>query len=572
MIGARLGNWIIDEEIGRGGMGDVYLAHAAVADGGGPRRAALKVLAGALAQDPGFVARFEREGEVLRRLEHPHIVRFYEAGTQDGQFFYAMEYVNGRNLEELLHEEGRLEWPAVIDLALQVCLALKHAHDRGVIHRDIKPSNLLLQAADGAHRGATGDEPETYALAPDPSATGPLGGVVKLTDFGIAKVFAATHLTATGGVVGTAEYLSPEQAVGKPVTKRSDLYSLGVVLYTLLTGRTPFQGEGVVDLLHKHRFAQFERPSRLVPEIPRELEEAVCQLLEKEPARRPADAGVLHRQLGSVRRKLERKAKQTGVAATGRETLKAPSAAVGAPGRGPGPATLMSRLMRRELEDQNRGGPLSRFFNRPFVLVVLLLLTVGGIVWAFWPVSAETLFRRADAVMHSENPDDWESAWDDLDTLEHRYPDNPHRDQVAQYKQQILDHRAEWQAARDARRAGVTTEAQWFYQEGLRLQQRGDTAAAEKQWRNVVRSFRGVPAEEKWVRLAEQQLDRPGEHILSEEKRWAPVREALKRARTLRDEGKAEDAEAIWQGLEALYSDDPSAKAILEEVRRDRGH
>jgi hypothetical protein len=273
-----------------------------------------------------------------------------------------------------------------------------------------------------------------------------------------------------------------------------------------------------------------------------------------------------------LRRKLERKAKHTGVAPSGRETLKAPSAEVGSPGRGPGPATLMSRLMRQELEEQNRGGPISRFLNRPLILIALLLLTVGGIVWAFWPASAETLFRRADAVMHSENPDDWEGAWDDLDTLEHKYPENPHRDQVRQYKQQILDYRAEWQAARDARRAGVTTEAQWFYEEGLRLQQRGDTAAAEKLWRNLVRSFHGVPAEEKWVRLAEQQLDKPGEHILSEEKRWAPVREALKRARTLRDEGKEQEAEGIWQGLEELYRNDPSAASIVEEVRRDRGH
>src|SRR5258706_486563 len=139
---------------------------------------------------------------------------------------------------------------------------------RGIIHRDLKPSNLLR--------------------APD--------GKVKLTDFGIAKVFAGTHLTATGGVVGTAEYLSPEQATGKPVTKRSDLYSLGVVLYTLLTGRTPFRGE-VMELLHKHRFGQYEQIRRIVPEVPYDMEEIVVQLLEKDPERRPGDAMMLHKQL-----------------------------------------------------------------------------------------------------------------------------------------------------------------------------------------------------------------------------------------------------------------------------------
>src|SRR5207247_977027 len=129
-------------------------------------------------------------------------------------------------------------------------------------------------------------------------------GVLKLTDFGIAKVFAHGHLTATGGVVGTAEFLSPEQAGGKPVSKRSDLYSLGAVLYTLLTGRPPFAGESFLDLLHKHRYGQFDPPGQVVPELPYELDEVICKLLEKDPANRPPDCLVLGRQLDSIRRKL----------------------------------------------------------------------------------------------------------------------------------------------------------------------------------------------------------------------------------------------------------------------------
>src|SRR5205085_11070259 len=148
----------------------------------------------------------------------------------------------------------------------------------GIIHRDIKPPNIMRT-----------DQ-----------------GAIKLTDFGIAKVFASQHLTSTGGVVGTAEFLSPEQAAGKPVSKRSDLYSLGVVLYTLLTGKTPFEGTSFLDLLHKHRFAQFDRPQKLVPDIPYELDEVVCVLLEKDPSNRPADAQVLQRILESIRRKQSR--------------------------------------------------------------------------------------------------------------------------------------------------------------------------------------------------------------------------------------------------------------------------
>ncbi len=222
-----------------------------------------------MAVESGFLARFQREIEILRQLDHPNIVRFRESGQQDTQYYFVMEYVPGPSFETLLTQQRRLPWPEVLDLACQIAPALKHAHDRGIIHRDLKPSNLLRAPTD--------------KNSPDSA------GLVKLTDFGIASVFASPHLTVTGGVVGTAEYLSPEQAAGKPVTRRSDLYSLGVVLYTLLTGRTPFVGDAL-DLLHKHRFAQFDRPVRLVPEVPHELDGIVCHLLEKDPANRPGDS------------------------------------------------------------------------------------------------------------------------------------------------------------------------------------------------------------------------------------------------------------------------------------------
>src|SRR5271154_4232581 len=261
MIGDRLGKWVIYKELGRGGMGRVYLAQEEI----GGRQAALKVLAAELAQESGFLQRFQREIETLAQLEHPNIVRFFESGFENGLYFYAMEYVDGPSLEDDLERTERLPWKDVLDIVLQVCPALKHVHDHGVIHRDLKPANILRNSA----------------------------GVVKLTDFGIAKVFAQGHLTAAGGIIGTADYLSPEQAAGKPVSKRSDLYSLGAVLYTLLTGRPPFVGESFLDLLHKHRYAQFDPPRKIVPELPYELDEVVCQLLEKDPAARPPDCLVL---------------------------------------------------------------------------------------------------------------------------------------------------------------------------------------------------------------------------------------------------------------------------------------
>ncbi len=525
MTANRLGPWVIDEELGRGGMGCVYLAHREPAAEGAPERAAVKVLAAQLAAESGFQERFRREIDILRQLDHPHIVRFYESGVEDGRYWYAMEHVPGPSLEEVREKQGRLPWQEVLDVALQVTPALKHAHDRGIIHRDLKPSNLL--------RAESGEQ----------------AGTVKLTDFGIARLFASDHLTITGSVVGTAEYLSPEQAMGKPVTKRSDLYSLGVVLYTLLTGKTPFEGEPL-ELLHKHRYAQFERPSRLVSGLPPDLEAVVCELLEKEPEKRPPDAGVLYRRLDSLRRKEERKASQAAVETT-----------LHVPGGGVGPATLMSRLMREELEQQKHGGPAKRLLHKPAVLVVLFLVTAGLLTWAFWPASAEGLFRRGAALMASPDPADWERAWEDyFKPLEEKYPDNPHKAEVEEFRRKLEDHQAGREAEKAARRAGPMAEAQWFYQEGLRLRQRGDEAGARRVWKNFIEAFGAVPSERPWVEKARQEL---AAEAKGAKRQLGPVREAVERARRLRAEGQADQADAILSGLRHLYNGDPEAEAIL---------
>jgi serine/threonine-protein kinase len=502
MNGEQLGNWIIDKELGRGGMGRVYLAHEVPP---GDRHAAVKVLAAELAREAGFLHRFEREIETLSQLDHPNIVKFYDSGTHNGVPFYAMEYIEGETFEDLLLAKGRLPWKEVLDMALQVCPALKHAHDRGIIHRDLKPPNLLRTPA----------------------------GLVKLTDFGIAKVFSSTHLTSEGGIVGTAEFLSPEQAAGKPVTKRSDLYSLGVVLYTLLTGRTPFEGETVVDLLHKHRFAQFDRPQERVLDIPLELDDIVCQLLDKDPARRPADAMVLQRKLESIRRKLEGIGRQTLPSARVDATQAYNVADVARPSDEPGPATLMSRLMRQELQRQKRGGPVAQFLNKPWVLAVLLLLCLGLIAWGvFRPKSGGT----------ATEPDEEVSA--DEEALSRALP------RLKKFK--------------------PMTEGQRFYQEGLRLCRDGDLGGAERVWSNLVIAFDGVESEEHWVQLARKGLERLHGRVPDEAHRWDAVDAQLVLARQYRDNREKEKAEAIWQALEALYQNDPSARKILETIKKDR--
>src|SRR5436309_2062267 len=468
-------------------MGRVYLAHEDIAEAdtnpeqtpsNPPRQAAIKILAPDLAQEAGFLRRFQREIDALSLLSHPSIVRFYDSGAIDGHYYYAMEYIAGRNFDELLHEKGRLPWKEVLGLALQVCPALKHAHDHGIIHRDIKPPNLLRTDA----------------------------GVIKLTDFGIAKVFAGKQLTAANTLVGTAEYLSPEQAAGKPVTNRSDLYSLGVVLYTLLVGRPPFEGESVLALLHKHRFSQFDPPDRLIPEMPHDLSDIVCQMLEKDPTKRPPDGLVLLRQFERVRKKYERKEQYTVIRPL--EETQVESEEIGDEEDNPGPATLMSRLMRQELTSQKQGGPVTQFFNRPIVIISLLLVCIGFIAWKAWPrtkTDPNSIFDQGALLMQSDDPGDWNRAWTEyLEPLDRRQLGPERREQLAAFRQMISDHEARRHAI--PRTGDSTSEAQRFYEQGQRLAVAGDAIGARRYWQNVARSFDGVEGESYWVRLSKQGL------------------------------------------------------------------
>jgi serine/threonine-protein kinase len=536
MIGARLGNWIIDVEIGRGGMGRVYLAHEQL-DGGdaaAARRAAVKVLPPELAREGNLLIRFQREIEALRQLRHANIVQFYETGQYQESHYYVMEYVEGKDFDELMRERGRIPWPEVADWAAQICLALKHAHDHGIIHRDLKPANLLVTAA----------------------------GVVKLTDFGIAKLFATSPVTIANTVIGTAEYMSPEQASGKPVTRRSDLYSLGVVVYTLITGGTPFQANSVPEMLHKHRYARFDLPQHFAPELPPEFSALICQLLEKEPDKRPADAFVVHRQLEALRRKRTAPEKQNLPDRSEGQTLSEPSqdtdAEVLEPGMGP--ATLMSKLMRAELEEMNRPGLLGRLLDRTWLLVPLFCLSLGLLIWAVWPRSAEELLRDATRAV-AEN--DTEKAGELLVKLERKYPDHGQAAAIAD-----LRHRIEQiERDRQARRRGPVSppptapltppgDAQFFFLEGWQAARQGDRETARKKWRLVVDGFKGIASQAYWVQQAEAALDN--------DQVFVPVEEAIQKARE-------EKSPQRLKALVELYRsrNDPFDRPVLERLEKE---
>jgi serine/threonine-protein kinase len=281
----RLGPYRVLRKIGRGGMGTVYEG-VHVETG---QSAAIKLLAADLAHQAGFRERFEGEIETLRKLRHPNIVQLFGFGEQDGLLFYSMELVAGSSLEEQLRRGRCFDWRDAVRIGIDMCHALRHAHDRGVIHRDIKPGNLLV--TDDGH--------------------------VKLSDFGIARLFANLRLTGTGGVMGTAEYMAPEQAEGRPVDPRADLYSLGGVLYVLLTRRPLFQGGSFAEILDKQRTERPEPLGQLAPDVPAEIAQLIEQLLEKDPERRIPNAMLLARRLEAV---------EQAVAAVGRTETSDPEA------------------------------------------------------------------------------------------------------------------------------------------------------------------------------------------------------------------------------------------------------
>ncbi len=265
----HLGPYKIGPRLGRGGMGAVL--EGVNSETG--EAAAVKVLNPHLADDEGFCQRFELEIETLKKLKHPNIVRMLGYGQQDGYLFYAMELVRGHSVEEELQQGRRFNWREVVQYSVKLCKALRHAHDHGVIHRDIKPANLLL----------TEDESD-----------------IKLTDFGIARLFGNNRLTMDGALVGTAEYMSPEQASGERVTPQSDLYSLGGVMFAMLAGRPPFRAFSLGEMLHKQRFDPPPRLAQFATDVPAELQELIGQLLSKDPAERAPNALVLGRQLAAM--------------------------------------------------------------------------------------------------------------------------------------------------------------------------------------------------------------------------------------------------------------------------------
>ena len=253
------------KSIGEGGMANVYLAYDTILD----RNVAIKVLRGDLANDEKFVRRFQREALSASSLSHPNIVAMYDVGEDDGLYYIVMEYIEGKTLKQLLKKRGSLTLSEAIDIMLQLTDGMAHAHDSYIVHRDLKPQNIMIQ-----------DD-----------------GQIKITDFGIAMALNSTQLTQTNSVMGSVHYLPPEQAAGKGTTIKSDIYSMGIIFYELLTGELPFKGDSAVEIALKQMKEPLPDVHKLNNDIPQSIENVILKSTAKNPKNRYDDAKSMHNDL-----------------------------------------------------------------------------------------------------------------------------------------------------------------------------------------------------------------------------------------------------------------------------------
>jgi len=312
----KLGDFELERKIGQGGMGEVWLARQVSLD----RPVAVKVLPRSLATQENFIERFQREAKAAASLVHPSVIQIYAYGIDEGTPYFAMEYVEGEDLQQRIRRERLLDWDEIVAILMAVTSALEVAHEKGIVHRDIKPSNIMIDKK----------------------------GIVKVMDFGLAKATRdgpeAKSLTNAGLIMGTPNYLAPEQGRGDPLDGRSDLYSLGIVFYELLTGQLPFKADSPAGLIFKHVYEPPPAPLELRPEIPPFLVEIVLKLLEKDPDDRYRNAKEFHDDLKSFYDNYDHYLEGGEALPPSREHSSASGVVAALPGRRPSPSSRRNAI------------------------------------------------------------------------------------------------------------------------------------------------------------------------------------------------------------------------------------
>lgn len=590
---ARLGPYRIDEPLGKGGMGAVYAATHL--DSG--ERVAVKALSPELAMAEGFRERFEAEIESLRILQHDSIVQLYGYGEDAGTLFYSMEIVDGASLEEELRAGRRFNWREVTHIGIQMCRALKHAHDHGVVHRDIKPANILLDSQER----------------------------VKLADFGIARLFGSTQLTSAGGVLGTADFMSPEQADGRPVTDRCDQYSLGCVMYALLAGRPPFRAKTLPEMLQLQRYAEPEPVRRYAPQTPVHLEQAIMQLLEKEPENRFPNALVLARHFEAMTLALSKPGRddfhvndQPGgtlvdqaVAGTEEDnavtqldpnlsdapSLSPPGATPAtshvreqathvAPEGTPADSTEQPQASQQSFtvvgsEDSGTGSSSLWSTVGPITLMILLLAIMGGVGYSmFRPPTADELFDKLSAYPESTWVASNSIAEKQLDSFLKRFPNDPRIEQLQPRIDQIggsqLERRLRAASLRNETTDDRLNAAEQLYVRALRMERRAPTAAAH-QYKQLATLLSPDSADTKaddtnadnaqLATLVSQRLARLKHQLEKDAEQHLPFAKSRLAAAKEVARKDGQKAAAICEALITTYGDRPWAKSLVQEAQ-----
>lgn len=519
-----IGPFDVGKQLGVGGMGIVYLA--TYRDTG--QRVALKILAPALCADKKLISRFEREIDILKKLEHPNIVRYFGGGRTGEQRYYAMEYMDGGSLDTVLQRKGQLSWEQTVRIGLQLCSALEHAHNHGIIHRDLKPGNLFISKK----------------------------GRLRLGDFGIARDTDATALTAAGKTVGTYAYMAPEQIHGKhPIGPKTDLYALGCLLYQFLTGSVPFPGDNAAEMFMKHLNEKPESVCERNLDCPIWLDRVVQRLLEKEPEDRPYDALAVHTLLEDVRTRVTDQASMAQHAMTS------------------GPVdTVVTDKDRTELH-QAIGKPKKKkkkkkkvvFYERAWFLFMCLGLLIGSVAWAVWPPNEQELFDQIAEAMKDE------AAWSDLQkkqiaSYKSRFVGGPHAREVAAFEDQIEMDRAERRVtARLRKNLPPASEATARFLQAKEYEDLGDRLTALEQYEAMIQLFEGRAEDRPLVNLAKRQIKQIKSAPVAD--RVLIVNAALTKANGLALKGMRLEARVIWESLVRLYGENRELGRQIQYAR-----
>jgi eukaryotic-like serine/threonine-protein kinase len=500
----RVGPFELERKLGVGGMGVVYLA-TYLKNG---RKMAVKVLAPEMSADNRLLRRFLREMHILSRLRHPHIVRYYGGGKDKTQHFYAMEYMDGGSVEQLLKKKGRFSWDETIGFTRQVALALEYAHNHGIIHRDLKPANLFLGK----------------------------DGLVKLGDFGIARDTQATALTAAGRTVGTYAYMAPEQISGKPpVSRKTDLYALGCVMFEMITGKPPFNAPTAAEMLFAHLEQDPPEINSAVPDCPVDLDRVISKLLEKDPEERYYDALALQVALDETEQKVttERAAAQQTMAGGSGTTVA---------GSGP---TAQTTIGKKKKKKKKKFVPV---YERTWFLGSCLAILIFCVAWLLWPRNEEQLFAQAQKLQEKE---DLLGARDQYSRLlkSAAFGDQA-REEIDKIDMEVTENQA-------MKSMGLNrepqSEAERLYIDALRFERFKDRITALQKYRSLVDLLKDREADRKYVNLARKKIRDIEDSGGKQQDVISLVNDNLARADELAAKGDSFEAHNIWNGIVTLY-------------------